>query len=78
MAFTGSSSGISASDIWFIVTSSILIAFALFVFRIVTNMYIVNYQFKKAYKLQGAEGDKAMFELFKFYMKIACGKDISA
>ena len=78
MAFTGTSGGISASDIWFVVTASILIAFALFVFGMVTDMYMVNYQFKKACKLQGAEGDEAMFELFKFHMKIARGKYIGA
>jgi hypothetical protein len=78
MAFTRRSCGISAPNIWFIATASILIAFALFVFGMVTGMYIVDYQFKKACKLQGAEGDEAMFELFKFHIKIARGNNIGA
>ena len=78
IAFTGRPGGISAPDIWFIVTGSILIAFGLFVFGMVANMYMVNYQFKNACLLQGVEGDEAMFELFKFHMKIARGKDIGA
>jgi hypothetical protein len=78
MAFTGSSGGISAPDIWFIVPASILIAFTLFVFGMVTDMYMVNYQFKKACKLQGAEGDEALLELFKFHMKTARGNNIGA
>jgi hypothetical protein len=75
MKFTGSSRGVAALDVWIIVALSILVAFMLFAFETIIQMLQHNRDFKKACKMQGAEGEDAMFELYKFYMKIARGAD---
>jgi hypothetical protein len=75
MKFTGSSKGVAALHVWAIVALSILFALMLFAFGTITQMLQHNRDFKKVCKMQGAEGEEAMFELYKFYMKFARGAD---
>ena len=72
--FTKGSSGMSPLNISFLAIFCVLVAFVIFASGMATDNYMVNYHFKKACMLQGAEGDEAMFELFKFHMKLSRGQ----
>jgi hypothetical protein len=76
--WSGSPGRLSAATIWFLVASSIAIAFLIFTLGYIAHFSQLNHQFIKVYNLQEAQSEEAMYKLFQVYMQVARGRHVES